>query len=346
MARESMQNPVISGPEEITNFNNALLEQKTLFSKQVKNFVTGLSYGAVCCDEDDNLRNFQRKLDILTNYDTRDIYNCTPTEYYISSSERFISTTDSGDVPTGRIKLSTLSAGGLHSISVSKKQYLGYDVENFLIDNFNVGSTIRLTNSSSLENTVTSEPYIITAKSDDTVKVDFSLIPLSSINTLGGVDFNFDSQFIDISINYYSYYSDYTSLFTFNRSTSGILGYSQFKSSPSATTTNFSAITAFDFSGDIDVPSLDVGYLILYSDPNNYAVYTIIHTYALHDKVVSIVASLGTFSTNTSINWYVSQIDNTEQFLNTIQTSYGICTQDTTNYNNISYTEIKNLLNS
>ena len=76
MAREFMQNPVISGPEEITNFNNALLEQKTLFSKQVKNFVTGLSYGAVCCDEDNNLRNFQRKLDILTNYDTRDIYHC------------------------------------------------------------------------------------------------------------------------------------------------------------------------------------------------------------------------------------------------------------------------------
>jgi hypothetical protein len=345
MAREFMQNPVISGPEEITNFNNALLEQKTLFSKQVKNFVTGLSYGAVCCDEDDNLKNFQRKLDILTNYDTRDIYNCTETTYILSEENKEYKNAVVGAPGNAILTSSALptSSSNLTSIDLAttpyKETFTNYK-DSWLKTNFNFGDLIRITEQNSLPNSLRTVVCIIEliTSSDYAEHVLYNLIPLWKDIIYGG-DFQITSDFLLISK------PGKTS--TFTRNTSGAPNTAQFSSLTNLTTTAFNNPTYFQFlTTDWTNEFVNNDYLALFTEATTaYATYLITNIVIVGEYTnfyVSNAQSNGSFYTSTSRIWYLSRI-NHQLSVTTIPEE---CTSDTTNYNNISYTEIKKLLNS
>ena len=68
--------------EDITCYDISVWEKQCEFSKCVLNYIKGLQFGSVCCDDLDNLMLEKRILKLLNCYDTRDIPENT-TDYNI-----------------------------------------------------------------------------------------------------------------------------------------------------------------------------------------------------------------------------------------------------------------------
>jgi hypothetical protein len=338
----------ISGSEEITNFNNKVEEEKALFCQQVINFVNRSSYGIACCHEDEDLRNFQRKLDILTNYDTRDIYHCTDESYILDEDNvRYLRTTGIYTYTWNAVLTPSAypeTAYNLIGLSLSSTPYQEDFVEfynSWISANIQFGGVIRIIEENSLSGSIRMSVYLIQEIEEYPTFANYSLISLNNLNNTYGGNFTFTSDIVRISKP--------GSTKSFQRNTSGTLSIiSEFCSLTNLTTTSFNVPTYFQFLTTNPWVSQFIlnDYLVLFSEaPVAYATYritniTIIGNYT--NLYVTLINSSGTFSTSTSKLWYLSRVD-----ANISSTTIPpVCTQDTTNYNNISYTEIKKLLNS
>ena len=329
------------GEQLIEDYNTGVQEEQIYFGQQATQFTIGLNYGSVCCDEDARLKNLQRRLNILSNYDTRDIYNCTPAfTTFDETEESFISYPVDEGFPDliGRIVFSALTPSTVTAITLNDVDIYGNTAQTFTH-----GDLLRVRTTSPTEYLV----YIVRAISTGSYYTTYTVSYISMLSNLVNSNYVLNSEIKISKVNLYSKPYEYQ-----DAASPSTIG--KFTASPGGTT----------------LPTANIVNLRIQKNPLGETGSSWLNMFSLRDKLLVT----GVKSDLSDTAWliydisYIGNFTNYKRFDPTAKAGYGDfttaltysisaitsimtttpeeCTSDTTNYNNISYTEIKKLLNS
>lgn len=336
-------------------FEQMLKEKNKKFTNDLADYTRKLNYGSRCCEELDRLTNEKRVLDILNCYDTRDIYNCTEQDYKLSEENRrylsYIGLT--GGKHAGYVGLSNTSSAAINELYISSTPYnepFTSGTNSWVNTNFAKWDVIRISEESTLDtNNINAGLYLIYLNPTDYITyIKYYVLSLSDLDVTGTINidpsFNFtdNSEFLRISKG--------GTGTTFGRKTSVSTTNGTFYVGPTIATTTFTTTTTITInSNDAEWNySFVVGdFVVLFADGGtNLGEYRITSTAGTtNTKIVlgtTFIASAGTFVNTVDKQWAIIRVSS--RFSST--TIPSVCTQDTTDYNNFTYTEMKNLLNS
>lgn len=339
----------------INCFTNQVQEKIQEFTTDVSNFVKRLNYGSFCCKELNQLILDKKALQLLTCYDTRDIYNCTEQDYELSEENRrylsYIGLT--GGKHAGYVGLSSTSSAAINELYISSTPYnepFTSGTNSWVNTNFAKWDVIRISEESTLDtNNINAGLYLIYLNPTDYITyIKYYVLSLSDLDVTGTINidpsFNFtdNSEFLRISKG--------GTGTTFGRKTSVSTTNGTFYVGPTIATTTFTTTTTITInSNDAEWNySFVVGdFVVLFADGGtNLGEYRITSTTGTTDtKIVlgtAFIASAGTFVNTVDKQWAIIRVSSGLSST----TIPSVCTQDTTDYNNFTYTEMKNLLNS
>jgi hypothetical protein len=332
------------------------LHDKTLeFNKDLANYVKKLNYGSRCCEELDRLTNEKRVLDILNCYDTRDIYECTEQDYKLSEeNKRYLSTIGSEEsVHAGYVQLPFVNSANITSLNISSTPYNESFVSganSWVNANFAKWDVIRISQESTLD-TVNINAGLFLIYLTPTVSntfVSYVVRSLSNFNVSGPV--NIHSGFLYSSTPEFLRVSKGGTGTTFKRKTSVNTTDGTFYVGPTIATTTFSTTTTITVNSSNAAwnNSFIVGdFVVIFenggSSTGQYVITSTTGTTSTQLVLgVTHIVSGGTFTATVDKLWAIVRVS--KSFSST--TIPPVCTQDTTNYNNLTYTEVNNLLNS